>query len=84
MRLALRKVGGLSDKHGPDKLTPLIKMTDMKIKYILRSPDALAVRLLLVDIYMRDNCEIKKLSEVIVAINNFINMKENERLNQEV
>lgn len=60
----------------------LIKLNDLKVKFILRSPDALTARLLLVDMYLNDECDIKRLYQTVSAVNEFIIMKDNERMGQ--
>jgi hypothetical protein len=60
----------------------MIKLNDIKVKFLLRSPDALPARMLLVDMYLNDECDIKRLYQTVSSVNEFIIMKDNERMNQ--
>jgi hypothetical protein len=63
-------------------LPALVKLNDLRIKYLLRSPESLNARLLLIDVYLLEECESKLLEETVKAINDYTNMKEKERMNQ--
>jgi hypothetical protein len=69
LRVALRKVNCFCEKFGQERIPSLIKLNDLKVKFILRSPDALNARLLLVDMYIYDECDIKRLYQTVSAIN---------------
>ncbi len=60
----------------------MITLNDLKVKFILRSPDAMNARLLLVDMYLNDECDIKRLYNTVSAVNDFIIMKDTERMSQ--
>lgn len=60
----------------------MIKLNDIKVKFLLRSPEALSARLFLVDMYLNDECDIKRLYQTVSSVNEFVIMKDNERMNQ--
>jgi len=60
----------------------MIKLNDKKAKFLLKSPKALNARLLLVDMYIYDECDIKRLYQTVSAVNEFVIMKDNERMNR--
>lgn len=82
MRMALRKTGCFCEKFGQDRVPRMVKLNDLKVKFLLRSPEALNARLLLVEMYLNDECEIGRLYQTVSAVNEFIIMKDNERMNQ--
>lgn len=69
LRLSLRKVAIFCDKYGKNRVPTLVKLNDTHIKYILRSPNALKSRQLLVDNYLLEECNIPKLYETVTTIN---------------
>lgn len=60
----------------------LITLNDLKVKFILRSPDAMNARLLLVDMYLHDECDIKRLYSTVSSVNDFIIMKDTQRMSE--
>jgi hypothetical protein len=81
-RVALRKVNCFCEKFGNSRVPSLIKLSDNKVKTLLRSPEGLTARLLLVEIYLNDECDIKRLYQTVSAVNEFVIMKDNERMGQ--
>jgi len=53
----------------PNRVEKLVTLNDHKIKIMMRSPDALDVRILLIDIYLYDECDRKRLNRTVQAIN---------------
>lgn len=49
---------------------------------MLRSPEALNVRLLLIEMYLHNECDIKRLYQTVSTVNEFVIMKDKERLQQ--
>lgn len=82
LRVALRKLKCFCEKFGAERVPGLITLNDLKVKFILRSPDAMNARLLLVDMYLHDECDIKRLYNTVSAVNDFIIMKDTERMSQ--
>jgi len=56
-------------KMAPNRVEKLVTLNDHKIKIMMRSPDALDVRILLIDIYLYDECDRKRLNRTVQAIN---------------
>jgi hypothetical protein len=54
----------------------LVKLTDHASKELARSPEALYARLLLIDIYLNDECDLKRLYQTVSSINEFAIMKD--------
>ncbi len=54
----------------------LIKLNDMKIRYILRSPDAIYSRLGLIDLYLDRTGSETLLRKIITTVNSFLVLKE--------
>ena len=82
MRMALRKTSCFCEKFGQERVPHMIKLNDKKAKYLLKSPKALNARLLLVDMYIHDECDIRRLYQTVSAVNEFVIMKDNERMNR--
>jgi hypothetical protein len=82
LRVALRKVKCFCEKFGPERVPGLITLNDLKVKFILRSPDAMNARLLLVDMYLNDECDLKRLYNTVSAVNDFIIMKDTQRMSE--
>lgn len=82
LRMALRKTTCFCQKFGQERVPQMVKLNDLKVKFLLRSPEALNARLLLVDMYLYDECDIRRLYQTVSAVNEFIIMKDNERMNQ--
>lgn len=82
IRVAIRKVNCFCQKFGPDRVPNLIRLNDVMIKSFLRAPEAHPARSLLLDIYLNDECDIRSLYQTVSAVNEYIIMKDSEKMKQ--
>ncbi len=78
--MAVRKLHYFITNYGKDKLPDLIRLNDLRIKFLISQQEALYIRRILIDIYRQDVYDEKLLSRSIKSINNFFHNIETERV----